>query len=195
MLDVPMTYSPAIPNWFDVRKAARVAAFFAKMEGGVINILKLVKLIYLADRESMDQRDHPITGDDLRAMKFGPMNSVTLDCLNGGAAGKMADWQAFIAARAENDISLAGLIDLEDLDELSRSDLRILQGTWDRFKDVNQWELAQWTHDFCPEWSDPGNSSREITYAEIFRHLGKRDPDELAAEVLALRNLPPKSLS
>src|SRR6478672_1543419 len=38
----------AIPG-YNVRKAAQVTAFFAKKEGGAIEVLKVAKLLYLAD--------------------------------------------------------------------------------------------------------------------------------------------------
>ena len=40
---------------YDVKKAAQVAAFFAIEAGGKINILKLTKLMYLADRDHLEQ--------------------------------------------------------------------------------------------------------------------------------------------
>src|SRR6266480_1606796 len=46
--------------WFNVRKAAQMAAFFAKQEGGTINVLKLVKLVYLANRAAMEKYDFPL---------------------------------------------------------------------------------------------------------------------------------------
>ena len=45
---------------YDVRKAAQVAAFFAIKAGGKINKLRLVKLIYLADRQFMIRYDEPM---------------------------------------------------------------------------------------------------------------------------------------
>ena len=190
MSDIDMSsFAPTIPDWFDVRKAAQVAAFFAKMEGGCINILKLAKLIYLADRRSLEQREYPITGDDLKAMKFGPLNQNTYDYANGTPANRMAEWREFVAARSGNSISLARPVEFDDLDELSRSDVRILKETWERFRSVDQWVLAHWTHKYCPEWTDPGTTSREIAYADVFRRLGKRDPEGLAREILEDRRL------
>jgi Protein of unknown function (DUF4065) len=64
--------------WFNVKKAAQVAAFFALKQGGQIHVLKLTKLVYLSDREFMDRYDIPITGDKLVSMDHGPVNSVII---------------------------------------------------------------------------------------------------------------------
>lgn len=174
-------YVPQIPQWFDVRKAAHVAAFFALRASGHINIVKLMKLMYLADRESISQRDMPITGDDFASMKLGPILENTYDLAKGAAHRE--EWAEFIAPREGHDLSLARPVDLELLDELSRSEVSILEAIWAKFKDMDQWELAEWAHEFCPEWRDPGNSSIRIAYASIGNRLGKPDPFGLAEQV------------
>ena len=66
---------------FNARKAAQVGAYFAKASGGKINVLKLVKLIYLADRHSMELYDAPILNDVFVSMNKGPVNSPIRLCL------------------------------------------------------------------------------------------------------------------
>jgi hypothetical protein len=44
---------------FDPDKATEVAARFIQLEGGSINVLKLVKLIYLLERESINIPEEP----------------------------------------------------------------------------------------------------------------------------------------
>ena len=185
-----MTFVPSIPEWFQTRKAAQVVAFFAAMAGGSINILKATKLVYLADRASMGQRDHPITNDTYVSMPFGPVNSFTYSYMNGVAPERREDWFEFIAPRRGHDLILARQVDVdEDLDELSRSDFRILRDTWEEFKEIDQFELADWTHKFCPEWQDPGKSSIPIDSSTIFKRLGKADPVDLAEDLQAERRI------
>lgn len=179
----------SIPRWFPTRKAAQVVAYFADKAGGSINVLRATKLVYLADRLSMAQREHPITGDDLVSMPFGPVNTYTYSYMNGQANDRNDQWSEFIAPRREYDIPLAREISTEDLDELSRADLRILKETWDEFKDIEKFVLAEWTHRFCPEWRDPKGSSIPINFATIFKKLNKDDPVELAEQIQAERSL------
>lgn len=181
---------PSIPDWFKTRKAAQVAAFFAAMAGGKINILKAVKLIYLSDRLSMEQRDAPITNDQYFSMPFGPVNSYTYNYMNGVAPSRQEQWHEFIGIRDGNDLPLSRTVAIpNDLDELSRSEIRILREIWDQFEDIDRFDLAEWTHKFCPEWVDPHGSSIPIDYATIFKKLGKAGPIELAEELQSERRL------
>ncbi len=185
-----MNYVPAIPDWFKTRKAAQVAAFFAALSGGKINILKAVKLIYLADRLSMERRDTPITNDQYFSMPFGPVNSCTYNYMNGVAPPRQDEWHEFIGVRNYNDIPLSRTINIpDDLDELSRSEIKILTETWEKFENIDQFELADWTHRFCPEWADPNGSSIPIDLATIFDRLGKKNPIALAEDLQAERRL------
>ncbi|MEE1655969.1 Panacea domain-containing protein [Microvirga sp. CF3062] len=178
-----------IPEWFPTRKAAQVTAFFADKAGGEINVLRATKLVYLADRLSMDRRLHPITGDNFVSMPFGPVNTYTLRYMNGEAANRQEIWGEFIGERRDYEIPLAHPITLDDLDELSRSDLKILEETWETFKDIDKYDLAEWTHKFCPEWRNPHGSSIPIDFATVYKRLGKEDPIELAEEIQAERSL------
>ena len=69
---------------FNARKAAQVVAYLAnKAPNGRLNILKAIKLVYLADRESLRQSGFPILDDDRFSMPHGPVNSTTLRLANG----------------------------------------------------------------------------------------------------------------
>ena len=182
-------FIPAIPDWFNTRKAAQVVAFFAIKLDGKINILRATKLVYLADRLSMSKREHPITGDNFVSMKFGPVNTYTYSYMCGQASVRQDEWATFMGARSGHDLPLAKKIDVGALDELSRSDVAILEATWAEYKDIEKFKLAEWTHKFCPEWRDPNGSSIPIDFATVFKHLKKDDPVELAEEIQAERQL------
>ena len=183
-----MNYVPQIPDWFLTRKAAQVVAYFAARAGGRINILKATKLLYLSDRESMAQRDHPITNDSYVSMPFGPVNSCAYNYMNGAAPVRQEDWLEFIGPRSKNDLIASQSIDIPaDLDELSRGDIRIMSEIWENFEDTDRFDLAEWTHKFCPEWRNPGKSSIPIDLATIFRKLEKDDPIGLAEDLQAER--------
>jgi uncharacterized phage-associated protein len=53
---------------FDERKAAQAAAYLLKKHDGRLNFMKLIKLLYLADRKSLLENGKPITGDRMLAM-------------------------------------------------------------------------------------------------------------------------------
>jgi uncharacterized phage-associated protein len=184
-----MAYERKIPAWFSARKAAQVTAFFAKKAGGRINILRATKLIYLSDRLSMDERDHPITGDDFVSMRFGPVNTYTYSLMNGEGSNKQSEWFEFIAPRDEHWLSLSKRFESDaDLDELSRAELTILEKIWTQFEHFgDQFKLADFTHIYCPEWRDPNGSSIPIDFPTIYNKLNKENPIELAEDIAAER--------
>ena len=106
---------------YDLCKAAQAAAFFAIKSGGVINVLKLSKLMYLAERESMRRYDEPMFFDGLASMPDGPVASITLNFING--ENMSPEWSSVVGARIGYDIPLARKnITIDDLDHLSRAD-------------------------------------------------------------------------
>lgn len=184
-----MAYVPYIPDWFSTRKAAQVTAYFALRSGGSINILMATKLVYLADRLSIERRDFPITNDQYVSMPFGPVNSFTYSYMNGQAPVRQEEWLEFISPRSGVTLRPSQELSIEDLDELSRGDLKVMDATWEEFKDIDRYELADWTHKFCPEWKNPNKSSIPIELATIFHALKKEHPVELAEDLQTERAL------
>lgn len=157
---------------YDVRKAAQVVAFFAQKEGGQINVLKLAKLIYLSDRESLERYDSPILYDELVSMPHGPVNSMTLNYINGYIED--AEWNALIADKAEHCIGLVNKkISVDELDELSEAEVELLESIWKKFGAMDRYALRDYTHQHCPEWEDPDGSSKPIPYERVLKFLGK----------------------
>lgn len=178
----------SIPG-YKVRKAAQVAAFFACKSGGTINVLKLAKLLYLADREFMDQHDMPILFDKLVSMPHGPVTSMTYNYVNGYEDSRDG-WSEFVDDRAGYKLGLARPdITVDDLDELSRAELRVLNATWEKFGAMQPFELRDYTHQHCPEWEDPNGSSTPIPYQRVLKFLGKEHSVEIESEIESLRSL------
>lgn len=165
------------------RKAAQVTAFFVLKSGGTLNVLKATKLIYLADRKSLEERDFAITNDNYASLKYGPVNTFTYSFLDGRADRETEIWHAYITPRSGYTIGVNDGLSVKDLDELSRSDIRLLESTWTEFSDIDRFQLAEWTHTYCPEWTDPGDSSSPIEIATIFEKLNKSDPKGRAKDI------------
>jgi uncharacterized phage-associated protein len=174
---------------YNVRKAAQVTAFFAKKEGGEIAVLKIAKLLYLADREFMARYDFPILFDYLVSMPHGPVTSLTLNYINGLEAER-TQWEHFVVGRAGNIVGVARQeISVDELDELSDAEVHVLEATWDQFGHMTSWQLRNYTHAHCPEWEDPHGSSNPIPYERVLKFLGKEKSTEIAQEIDSLRSL------
>jgi uncharacterized phage-associated protein len=174
---------------FQVRKAAQIAAFFAHREGGSISHLKLVKLVYLANRRAMEKFDYPMFDDTLVSMDHGPVNSAFLNYINGDAITDYHDWREFITARADHAVGLKKKIRTDELDELSEAEIEILEELWAKFRKYDQWKMVTYTHDNCPEWEDPRGTSAPIPYERVFKNLKKKHSDELARSVERRRRI------
>lgn len=169
--------------WFNTRKAAQVVAFFAIREGGAINVLKATKLVYLADRLNMEKFDFPITGDNFVSMDHGPVNSVTLSCING-MEGDRPDWESFLTDRSGHEVGVSNkALSEDDLDELSDAEIGTLDEIWSKFGHMDRYVVRDWTHLNCPEWEDPEGSSNPIPFSRVFKFLGKAHPDFLENQV------------
>lgn len=175
---------------FSARKAGQMAAFFADRQGGRINILKLMKLLYLADRESMARHGEPISFDRFVSMDHGPVLTQTLNLIDGTYAPKLAaGWDEWISDRAAHMVEVNRRFSRDDLDQLSDADLDVLESVWRQFCGKTQWELVDYTHQHCAEWQDPQGSSLPIAESDILRAVGVGAADELAEVIDAEHRL------
>src|SRR6266480_2169456 len=81
---------------FDPLKAAQAASVLLKEEGGRMSRLRLLKLLYIADRESIAETLRPITGDEVVAMDHGPVLSMTYRFICRRQAPGTAIWETYI---------------------------------------------------------------------------------------------------
>ena len=173
-------FDMAISPLFDERKAAESAAFLLFKAGGRLPLIKLVKLMYLAERLSLKRYGEPLTGDHLVAMPHGPVLSMTYDHINGALPSVDGGWETWISDRAGHVVALRDESKIRspelDLLRLSDSDLEVLGEVWCEFGHWDRWALVKYTHsDACPEWEDPDGSSRPILYETLFSKLGYSD--------------------
>ncbi|WP_460275471.1 Panacea domain-containing protein [Celeribacter sp. ULVN23_4] len=169
---------------YNPRKAAQTIAFFAMKEGHAINVLKVIKLVYLADRESVRARGFPIQQEARVSMPYGPVNSVTLGWVNGSYRDN-GEWSSVLSDRSNHRVGLCDAnMTADDLDELSTHELGILETVWNQFGDMDRFDLADWTHDpnNVPEWENPNGSSVPIPLERMMSAVGLDRPIERARE-------------
>ena len=93
---------------FNIGKATEAGCLFLERAGGRMNIMKLVKLMYLLDRLSLDRRGVPVAGGDYLSMRNGPVTSELLDLINAGRLFGEPDqrWEQCVTDRRDHDIKL-----------------------------------------------------------------------------------------
>ncbi|MFZ3160695.1 MAG: Panacea domain-containing protein [Rhodoferax sp.] len=180
---------------FNERKTAQAAALLLFRAGGQLPLIKLMKLLYLAERQSLKQYGEPISGDKLVSMDNGPVLSKTLDYINGAVLSCDGGWDTWVSDRADHMVALrdASMIRSpeQDLLALSDSDIEVLDAVWAEFGHWDRWALVSYTHDKLPEWQDPHGSALPISYTSLFSALGydNTQTGALTNHLLAQANL------
>ncbi len=178
---------PDLLAGYEPEKAEQVAAFFTIKANGKISKLRLVKLIYLADREFAARYDEPMLYDHLVSMPLGPVNSITLNMLNGDLGS--AAIGEYVVRPANDRIELVeGDLSIDDLGQLSDADVEVLGQVWQEHQHKSMTALLNYVH-ALPEWEDPQGSSIPISYERLFSVLGKRHIDELERDMQEKRAL------
>src|SRR5688572_10804079 len=108
---------------FNAVKATQAAALVLKARGGRCTRIELIKLLYLADREALNQLARPITGDAFVNMDKGPVLSAIFDFVKGNQFNP--SWKASIKTEGSRDLVLKA--DPGD-DEFSDKEVQILNG-------------------------------------------------------------------
>lgn len=168
---------------FNEAKVAQMAAYLLKKRGGSMAHLKLMKLLYLADREAMARYGAPISGDRAVSMPHGPVLSMTLNLVDGDVESAPNGWDKWISDKANHEVSFNSEQGA-DFDELSEADVEVLDAVWARFGKMNRWAIRDYTHGL-PEWKDPNGSSIPLPHKEILIALGysPEAAKELCAEM------------
>lgn len=178
---------------YDPRKAAQTVAYLTVKNGRrPLNIVKAIKLVYLADRESVRRHGFPIQDEEHYSLPLGPVNSSTYEFIKGEVPPEYSEqWSEFLTDRSNHRIGLRNReIDTDDLDELSDADIEVLDSVWDQFGHMGTWRLVDWTHDpnNVPEWEDPHGSSSRIPLRRMMDALGIENAAERESEVHEHRN-------
>src|SRR2546423_8695335 len=85
---------------FDLSRTLQAAAHLLKLQPRQqMSSLRLVTLLYIADREMLAEHLFLITCDQPVATKKGPVLSQTLDLIRGSAdPAALREWQAYLKA-------------------------------------------------------------------------------------------------
>ena len=138
--------------------------------------IKLIKLLYLADRESLVETGSPITGDRFVSMKYGPVLSRVLDLIKDPDPAEDSVWHGYIGRRRYD----AVLVGSPNTDQLSEYEEGVLEGIFETHGHDKEWDMVARTH-ALPEWTDPGRGAIPIEPEDILRYAGYTDEEVGAA--------------
>lgn len=161
---------------FNERKAAQTAARLIQQGGGEMNYLALMKLLYLIDREALVRFGRPVTGDNLVAMKHGPVLSRVYDLISHKKQElPQSEWHKFIS-RPSAYVYTVKFGGVPDTSELSQAEVALIDEIFATYRGWDEWSLVALTHTL-PEWQDPQNSSVPIPFEEILKAVKKSGED------------------
>ena len=169
---------------FQSRKAAQVAAYFVSLEEA-IEKLKLIKLIYLSEREFLSRYSHPMLFDELYSLEHGPICSSTLNGINGEVDEE--EWSQFIELKNNRNVIPVTNIRREALDEVSDAEMDVLDFVWKKFGKMSASEIRRWTHKNCPEYTEIEKGRLPISYLDLFEALGEKNAEELDQRIRQIR--------
>ena len=141
--------------------------------------LKLIKLMYLADREALKRWGHSITGDRYISMDKGPVLSNVLNLIhdernpNQTVTGLV--WSDCIQ---ESDNHNVKLVRKPTAEPLSKAEIELAEEIFNMYGSVNRWKLVEMTHGF-PEYTKPteGKKGIPIHHLALLKILGKTEQE------------------
>ena len=168
---------------FQFDKVLQAAGVLLQFAGGRMEYIRLLKLLYISDREMVAETCSPITGDRAVAMKHGPVLSQVYDLIKGNAA-KSGDWSYYVTT-ANHDVVLNRPV---PRGKLSIAEIEKLQQVSQRFNDHSEWDICDVTHTF-EEWQShyTDGTSTTIPWEEALKAQGRADKISLVADKERLR--------
>jgi uncharacterized phage-associated protein len=169
------------PFKFNEQKAIQAVAFLLKQKhepAKIDNYMRLLKLLYFADRESIRETGRPITGDRFVAMEHGPTLSKLYDLVLQRILNN-TEWDKYIE-RIGYEIRL---IQDPGNSKLCRYEIDLLRRIWEENRELGDFEIAKKSEKFA-EWqqNNPGESSKPIPLKDM---LAAMSLDNLLTEIEA----------
>jgi uncharacterized phage-associated protein len=170
---------------FDFEKTLQAAGVLLDLDGPRMDRLRLLKLLYIADRELLAETGRTLTGDRALAMKHGPVLGRVYDLIRGESS-RAGEWGRSIHSDGRSVV----LRDDPGRGELSRREVEKLTELTDRYRNVDDWALSEATHDF-PEWSRnyAADGPIPIPWEDALSAQGRADLVEIVEREEATRRL------
>jgi len=139
---------------FNPYKAVAIVYLISTLAGGKIGCKKLIKLVYLAEREYLKAMSSSITGDLFVSAPDGPNMLCTYGLIH-----------------AKGDIVYSGNFKIDVSSYLSPYEIEIVTNIWNSFKDFDGWENKNWLKETFPEWEETPYISN-IELKDIYKAMG-----------------------
>lgn len=157
---------------FNEQKVTEAAALLLELRGGCMHYIKLLKLLYIADRYAFSEWGTPISNDKYVSMDHGPVLSQTYNLIREG--GRF--WSEHISPPfGDYEVQLNDSNSLQNKRKLSPAEEETLTRVFHEFGHQNRWRIVDYMHTL-PEWTNPEGSSIPISISDILH--GLNEPEE-----------------
>jgi hypothetical protein len=164
---------------FNEVKATQAAARLLRLRGGRMSYIKLIKLLYLADREGLIRWGRPITTDRFVSMDDGPVVSRIYDLIrNEPSPGSVHTWGKFISGPEDYEVRLLGD---PGSGELSSAEGQLIDEVFEQHGEDSRWAIVDFSYSL-PEWTRPDGGAPAIEYRDILRAAQKTEAEISAIE-------------
>jgi len=157
-----------------------------------MDLLKLIKIMYAIEKESLKRWGRLVTYDRLYSLRHGQVVSQTYNMAEYRERPAKTTWGDYINTTKEDIVHL-NLNQECGISQLSRAEIELIKEVYASNKDKTPGQLMDEHHnqDITPEWTDPGTSRIETKYSDLLRILGKTNEQitEFENELKCLKSL------
>ena len=166
---------------FDEMKATQAACYLLSLNAGRMNHLKMIKLLYLADRQYITDWSNSITTDCYVSMDNGPVTSRIYDLIKDSKTDNGSYWASCIRT---NGYDVFLMKEPGEYDRLSPMEMEVIAEISNRFESASAWDVVKYCHENLAEWQNPAGSSIPITIEDIVKVVkSDKDRDECIEEM------------
>jgi uncharacterized phage-associated protein len=143
--------------------------------------LRLLKLLFIADRMSIKEMGFPILGSKIVAMDNGPLHSAIYDLIKGNHPAEPI-WSKYIMTDGPRDVVM---VDEPDLSKLSRPEIALLARVSDDHVQQDDWTISNLTREF-EEWKQyySKGTPAEIPLEAVIDGAGRgQDKEEILQDL------------
>lgn len=164
---------------FNIEKTTQIAAYLLWKSKGDIACVKLMNMMYLAEKTFLLRYGECMIGDKLVSMPHGPGLSAVYDLF----LGNNEYWKYWINNPGKYQLALAPQIRVDDseplntFDELSVADTKILDSVLQKIGEMSRQQIFDFIQQNCPEWEDPHGSPTQISFKDLLLKNGKSEEE------------------
>lgn len=141
----------------NITKLIQTVYFVLKKYNNRINYTKLIKILYLSDRESINQIGVSITDNETYNLHNGPILSELLDLIKNNYNPQIQTvWNQYYKKDGNYLVCINDAISDDELSEFEES---IIDEQDSKYHERDVFDIIDnvlHNHEICPEWEDPG---------------------------------------